>query len=145
MSEKLLFALLSFSALIPAIMLHEVAHGAARELVFAVAPRERRVARPNRERMEDDFEIFVGVGAEFAVEEARNGVSPAPDLDKQHRVAFERRDDRKPGTARGCPAEHRHGHAVVVGEEASLVAVPFAVVAVGAKPVAGLALVGVAE
>ena len=29
MSERLLFALLSFSALVPAIMLHEVAHGAA--------------------------------------------------------------------------------------------------------------------
>ena len=29
MSEKLVFALLSFSALIPAIMLHEIAHGAA--------------------------------------------------------------------------------------------------------------------
>ena len=50
--------------------LAERLYGAARKLVFAVAARERRIARANRERMEDDLEVLVGVGAEFVVEEA---------------------------------------------------------------------------
>ncbi len=80
MSEKLLFALLSFSALIPAIMLHEIAHGYAALLCGDTTARDAGRLSLNPLRHVDPF-MSVILPAILALSGSRvlfGGAKPVP-------------------------------------------------------------------